>query len=314
MLYIWALFNRFLMENKTLHNISLARFKSLFPDSPSIGLGDDFYILDAHLREHHNPVSHPCRFDGFMLIYCVKGRMSLSVNLSAFELEEGMLFMNLPGNILRLNEIIDTPQEDVRCVCLAISKEFLSGMKLDMNKFFNEGVSMLDRPTLKLKTSDMDMVCKTVNMMIDVLKNDLPCKKDMILSYLSGMFYLVMGRWSEECTKEKTPSQSTRSRMVFDKFMKLVTEYHTKYRNVGFYADKLCLTPKYLSKVIKNATGRSAPDWIDSYVILEAKNLLKYSNITIKEVVYRLNFPNQSVFYKFFKARTGMTPTEYRNS
>ncbi len=83
---------------------------------------------------------------------------------------------------------------------------------------------------------------------------------------------------------------------------------------VGFYADKLCLTPKYLSKLIRNATGRSAPEWIDAYVILEAKNMLKYSNATIKEIVFRLNFPNQSVFYKFFKARTGMTPTEYRNS
>jgi AraC-like DNA-binding protein len=87
-----------------------------------------------------------------------------------------------------------------------------------------------------------------------------------------------------------------------------------KYRNVGFYADKLCLTPKYLSKLIKTTSGKSAPEWIDSYVILEAKNLLKYSDIAIKEIVYRLNFPNQSVFYKFFKARTGMTPSEYRNS
>ena len=66
--------------------------------------------------------------------------------------------------------------------------------------------------------------------------------------------------------------------------------------------------------IAKTASGRSAPEWIDSYVILEAKNLLKYSDITIKEIVYRLNFPNQSVFYKFFKARTGMTPSEYRNS
>ena len=102
--------------------------------------------------------------------------------------------------------------------------------------------------------------------------------------------------------------------MVFDQFIKLVSQNYTVHRNVGFYADKLCLTPKYLSKLIRDTSGRSAPDWIDSYVVLEAKNLLKYSNATIKEIVYTLNFPNQSVFYKFFKARTGMTPTEYRNS
>jgi AraC-like DNA-binding protein len=69
-----------------------------------------------------------------------------------------------------------------------------------------------------------------------------------------------------------------------------------------------------MSKLIKTATGKSAPEWIDAYVILEAKNLLKYSSDTIKQIVFKLNFPNQSVFYKFFKSRTGMTPSEYRNS
>lgn len=68
------------------------------------------------------------------------------------------------------------------------------------------------------------------------------------------------------------------------------------------------------AKLIKNATGRSAPEWIDSFVILEAKSMLKYSPMPIKEIVSRLNFPDQSVFHKFFKAHTGMTPNEYRNS
>lgn len=302
------------MENNTLHNISLARFKSFFAESPSIGLNDDFYILDAHLQKYHQPLSHPCRFDGFMLLYCVKGHMKLSVNLTDFEIGDGMLFLNLPGNILRVNEILDVSQEDVRYICIAMSKEFVSSMHMDVNKFFNEGVSVLEHPTLKLSESDMALVCGTVNLMIEVLKSDISYKKESILAYLSSMFYVIMGRWTEVSAKTESPARSTRSRVVFERFMKLVSEYHTRYRNVGFYADKLCLTPKYLSKIIKNATGRSAPEWIDSYVILEAKNLLKYSGVTIKEIVYRLNFPNQSVFYKFFKARTGMTPTEYRNS
>ena len=133
---------------------------------------------------------------------------------------------------------------------------------------------------------------------------------------LSSLFYMLSGaltsRLSE--TRKTVSSITSRGKMIFEQFVRLVSEYHSMYRNVGFYADKLCLTPKYLSKLIKETSGRSAPDWIDAYVILEAKNLLKYSNIAIKEIVYKLNFPNQSVFYKFFKARTGMTPTEYRNS
>ena len=91
-----------------------------------------------------------------------------------------------------------------------------------------------------------------------------------------------------------------------------ITQYHSEQRNMAFYADKLFLTPKYLSKLVKEASGRSGPQWIDAYVILEAKNLLRYSDDSIKEIVYKLNFQSASVFNKFFKLHTGMSPSEYR--
>ena len=196
---------------------------------------------------------------------------------------------------------------------MAMSNEFVKGLSFDANKIFNEGMAMLDNPSARLNEAEMDIMNHGIGLIGKIVSADLPYKKEVLNSVVSSMFYMIMGVWNDRAEDNRL-SNSTRSRMIFDQFIKLVSEYHTQYRNVGFYADKLCLTPKYLSKLIKNATGRSAPDWIDSYVILEAKNLLKYSSVTVKEIVYKLNFPNQSVFYKFFKARTGMTPTEYRNS
>ena len=70
----------------------------------------------------------------------------------------------------------------------------------------------------------------------------------------------------------------------------------------------------YVSKLVREVTGRSAPEWVDSFLVLEAKNLLKYSGMAIKEIVYRMKFPDQSSFYKFFKLHTGMIPSEYRKS
>ncbi len=64
--------------------------------------------------------------------------------------------------------------------------------------------------------------------------------------------------------------------------------------------------------MVKQASGRSGPEWIDAFVILEAKNLLKYTDKPVKEIVWQLNFPNPSVFNKFFKLHTGQTPSEYR--
>ena len=126
---------------------------------------------------------------------------------------------------------------------------------------------------------------------------------------------MTLGQWTSQLkTSDTQQKESTRLQLLSERFLALVTEYHNKERGVAFYADKLCITPKYLSKLIKQATGRSAPDWIDAYVVLEAKNLLRYSGKSIKEIVQDLNFPSQSVFYKYFKSHTGLTPSEYRNA
>ena len=105
---------------------------------------------------------------------------------------------------------------------------------------------------------------------------------------------------------------STRHKKVFEMFIELVEKYHNKERSVGFYADKLCISPKYLSQIIKNVSGFSAPDIIDKYVILEAQHLLRHTDLSVKEIADQLNFPNQSFFYKYFKSHTGCTPNFYR--
>jgi len=299
-----------------MHNISLEQFKSLFPDAPSVGLGEDFYIIDVTLSEKNRPLGHPCRFDGFMIIYCISGHIKLNVNLEEHELKENMLFFNYPGNIIRVNELVNTRKEDMHYVCVLMSREFVSGLMLDVNKIFTKNMEMMRIPGITLTQSEQDLLSEHIKLIIGITSSGIRHKEEAVRSILSSIFYMMADVWASRMAAQETvsPVVSSRSRLVFEQFIKLVTEYHTTYRNVGFYADRLCLTPKYLSRIIKDATGRSAPEWIDSYVILEAKNLLKYSGHTIKEIVYRLNFPNQSVFYKFFKARTGMTPTEYRNS
>ena len=76
----------------------------------------------------------------------------------------------------------------------------------------------------------------------------------------------------------------------------------------------LAVAAKYLTTIIRKTSGRTAAEWIDDYVVLEAKNLLKYSTMSIQEIAYCLNFPNQSFFGKYFRSHTGMTPSAYRMS
>ena len=303
------------MKEMEFYNITLPQFRSRFPESEYVALKDDFFIMDVRFKDMNSPLMHPCRFDGFMMIFCISGHVRMSINLHEFDFKAGSLFLNVPGNLLKLSEYVDSGKEDQRYIVVAMTKEFVTGLRMDINKVFNEGLSMLGNPSIELTDIQQKLVGNYISLMCDVVKSNVINCREAINSILLSLFYVVTGIGSERIRDigDEVRNSSNRSKIIFEQFIKLVSEYHIQHRNVGFYADKLCLTPKYLSKLIKTATGRSAPDWI-AYVILEAKNLLKYSNVTIKEVVYRLNFPNQSVFYKFFKARTGMTPSEYRNS
>ena len=301
------------MNENFLTNVNVSHLREAFKESDQVGIDNDFCIVNMKFRRRERTLNFPFRFDGILLVWCIKGRLSVSINLNDYILKENTLFLCVPGNIFKLNEII-SDEEELHYVCIAMSREFAADQKVDVNKTFSNGLSLMDDPSVALSEEESAMIADYIDMMGKVARSELTYKKESIQSLWTSMIYIFAGVLDNRA-KAKDPAESTnRSRLLFEQFISLVAKYHGQYRNVGFYADKLCLTPKYLSKLIKNATGRSAPEWIDAYVILEAKNMLKYSNETIKEIVYKLNFPNQSVFYKFFKARTGMTPSEYRNS
>ena len=103
-----------------------------------------------------------------------------------------------------------------------------------------------------------------------------------------------------------------RGEVIFEEFMELVRQYSKQERNVRFYARRLNITPKYLSTVSKDVSGKTAARWIDEAVILEAKSLLRYSGMSIQEIAYHLNFSTQSFFGKYFKQHTGYSPSRFK--
>lgn len=304
------------MEKPQTYNLNVSKLQEVFPDNQWVGIGKEFCMLNVTYDENIHALEHPCRFDGLLMLYCIRGSVRISVNLNEYDISDNHLIITTPGKILKVTDVPEQDASNLKYLLIAMSSDFASGLRLDLKSLLNDGVALMETPVLRLEEDKIKLMSQYLSLMAEVIRMKGEYQEDALRSLVASMLCVVAGVWSERLEEVRnTTSQTTsRSRMIFDQFIKLVSEYHTKYRNVGFYADKLCLTPKYLSKLIKTASGRSAPEWIDAYVILEAKNLLKYSDITIKEIVYRLNFPNQSVFYKFFKARTGMTPSDYRNS
>lgn len=107
-------------------------------------------------------------------------------------------------------------------------------------------------------------------------------------------------------------AQTTRKEEIFSRFLRMVGENFKSCRTVQFYAHEMCVTPKHLTSTVKEVSQRTAREWIDDFVIMEARQLLRDSTLTIQEISERLHFANQSFFGKYFKNLTGESPSAYR--
>ena len=115
--------------------------------------------------------------------------------------------------------------------------------------------------------------------------------------------------------RQQTDIQAaTRSReqTIFDRFIQLVNQHCRQQHQIGYYANRLCLTERYLGTVIRQTSGTTAKDWIDRALITQAKVLLRHSDKSVMQISEDLDFPNPSFFSKYFKRLTGMTPGEYK--
>lgn len=117
---------------------------------------------------------------------------------------------------------------------------------------------------------------------------------------------------SVRANAETDYAYQSRHEYLFHRFMDLTAKYLPQERNINFYASKLCITPKYLSYIVKQASGKTPTILIKEKVMDEIKYRLCHTQATIKEITYALNFPNPSFFGKYFKAETGISPAAYR--
>ena len=308
------------MEKETLQTIDIRRILALAPIIDEYSLGTDFIMGEVSGKKVEKSeailsmLKYPVRFDGHIIFFLKKGHFSIDLNLNTYELKPQSLLVCVPGNIIKLSSYDEDHIGDAELYFVLASREFMNGIRFDFNKIFQETLSLWKNPCITLSEEDLYLAEEYFKLGRSIVLGEQLNKKEILGSLLTSFTYAVLDVWTRrinEAKEDENPS-SARVNQLFERFMSLVTEYHITQRGMAFYAEKLCLTPKYLSKLVKQASGLSAPAWIDSFVILEAKNMLKYSDKSIKEIVYELHFPNQSVFYKFFKAHTGMTPSEYR--
>lgn len=300
--------------SETLKNIGLSQIKRFLPPGEDIHIGDDFFIIDVKGGGVGDFLRYPFRVDAFLVFFCEKGGYDVEINLRKYHIEDNSLTVCIPGNIIKVDS--DEWGSGVgRFVAFAVSRSFVSSIHFDFSKIFDSHLMFVQDPRISLGKQELFFCSNYFHLIKEVINSGIQGKGEAVESLVESLMHVLAGLIQKNARpiNEGPKTSYSRLNILFERFMSLVSEYHTTERGMAFYADRLGMTPKYLSKLIKQVSGRSAPEWIDSFVIQEAKSMLKYTDDSIKEIVYKLNFVNASVFYKFFKAQTGMTPSEYRN-
>ena len=245
----------------------------------------------------------PCRIDAFIIGVGTEGETSVSFNLHEFRLKKDSMFIFTPKNILQVNS-----QQYFKADVIAISPDFMRRINIDIKNMMPLFLKFVKNPTLALTPEES----RSMRGMIAQIERETRGPEthfsfDIVSGLIAATIYKVgdiMYHYLAEHPEGQNNSHN-RAEEYFKQFTHLLGEHFREERSVGFYARQLCITPKYLTTLIKRISGQSVSEWIDNYVILEAKTLLKYSTMSIQEIAYYLNFPNQSFFGSYFKRNTG---------
>ena len=266
-------------------------------------IDDDIILVDKTIVSSAS--QYPFRMDVTACFICTKGTSEGIINLKPYTAKAPCLVTFLPCHIVEYKSISD----DFSGFFMIMSSKFTDSLMENASERLPLFLSVRDNPVIPLDEETLQRIIEffeTLKRLAQAI--DHPYRLEVVryltLAFLYGSnldFYKVSNNKKMK-HKEK----------LVENFLNLVNIHHKRQRELNFYAEKMMISRKYLSKVIKDTSGKSANEWIDDHVALEAKALLKSTNMTIQQISDELNFPSQSFFGKYFKRVMGITPSEYK--
>lgn len=271
----------------------------------------NFIISDKMVPFPTMSSNYPFTLDGVAFAICIGGNAKIKINFKEYEVGKNTIITIMPHSVI---EYLDR-SDDLMMEFLIFAPDFITEMPMSNNLDISK--SIVQNPCLKITEEEGEKYLEFHSFIVKQYKRkDHPFRvalaKNLLYSLLIEVGSIYYNQLSEldEINKK---SNSYQDDMVY-RFFKLLLQYHKEEKTMQFYADKMCLTPKYLSTIVKEKTGRTAFSWINEALISTIKYLLKTTDKTILQISDEMNFPNPSFFGRFFKKHTGMTPVKYRES
>lgn len=291
----------------TKSNIQDISVNTVRPFSKDDYIEDDLVMLDNF---QNIPIpNEPRRINGLLVGICLHGKAQYTV-----ETEERMIQKNdviiISDQQVTDNYMLST---DFQGIAMIISMNFFNDAVKGVNEMSSLFIFSKSHPVFTLTEEQTQLIISYYKMLkIKINDKSNHFRKEVIRSLLHTMIYDISNMiYSLQQISDK---KRTRAETIFTDFIRLVESNFRTERHVSWYGEQLFITPKYLSETVKQISKRTPNEWIDKYVTLEVRVLLKNTNKSIKEIAHELNFPNQSFLGKYFKEHVGMSPSEYRKS
>ena len=286
-----------------LHKVSISRIKKEMSDV--FYLSDDL-VITTLTADKNKTSEYPTTIDGFTAIIMMAGEATVSIDMQNYHVRPNMIVFFSPDSIIRTVKC----SSNAAAYLLAFSKSFVNEIQIDLSTSLPVYMRFGKAPLLEVQQQDVDEIRQLFQLIKTMLRSDKErYRHEIIRTLFTTAFYLIT-----EINLREQPGEQRQGRceVLFNEFMSLLQQHNKRERNVSFYAKQMNITPKYLSSVVKEVSGKTAARWIDESVILGAKALLKYSGMSIQEISYHLNFSTQSFFGKYFKQHTGTSPSRYK--
>lgn len=256
--------------------------------------------------KHLSVMSKAGRLPMFFYGFIVSGEIEIEVDLKPYTFRPGNILRLRPGQVMQVKNV----SEDFCCSLFFFDKrvvgEMISGIQVPLVT-----TSPL-LPTSEALRNSLSVYLSIIFEKMEMMRKDnSPYLGKIVEQVVKAMLCEIFFEISKG--REDKTIQTNRAQDIFAKFSSLVDENYAQHREVAWYADRLNLSHKYLCKVMSESIGTSPGQFIDQKVSAEAKHMLANTAMTVQQIAQALSFPNQSLFARFFKRNTSLSPMEFRN-
>lgn len=256
-------------------------------DFPSMGMSEKMLIRN-----------------GILIILCKSGSGVIVIDEKEYKLSNNNVVI-LPENHI-ISPITPAVMEHVSIIAVSIDYILNMPSPIDTNIFsYSRYIS-----TINVADNKFDDLMSYYKFLYKETLEESKYKAEIIHSIFYALILEIIAEYEKVFIFDT--ADNIKADNLTDRFFKLLAINYRKYRSVQFYAEQLNLTPKYLSTAVKRKTGRPILDWIHEAILIDAKMLLRTTDLTVQQITEQLNFSSASAFVQFVKKHTGCTPTELK--